>query len=286
MAAIAFWQLLAACADAQSPEPPQPPLEVELTSGRIFRATIDPRTDRSALWLRFSRSAIGELTILRPVAWDRIARVRHDGMDYSAADFQPLAQQLKQRTPRQVFRGLPSAADAPVASVLASSPWQPPTLAIIPLAITHFDVDAYVANWDADVEVDGIELHVFPRTAEGIVAATPGTIEARLIGRRANPAEPSAPFPQIAHWTQRIEPEHFGPGGAVLRLPFQAVHPDFDFRVGPQGVLHVKLVVPGHGVFETSVADVRIRPYSGMRDRLQHEHNRRFFNGERTGREH
>jgi hypothetical protein len=288
VAAFAGWPLPTPRAFAQSPAPQ---IEVELTSGRVFRATVDPRTEGPTLWLRFSRSAAGELTILRPVAWDRIARVRHDGKDYAAADFQPLAEQLKQITPRQVFPNRitaePVAAMTAAVDTSAGHPrlWQPPALSIVPLVVTHFHVDAYVANWDGDVEADGIELHVFPTTAEGIVTATAATIEARLIGRRANPAEPSDPFPQIARWTERIVPEQFGPGGAILRLPFQAVHPDFNFRVGPQGVLHVRLIAPGHGAFETS-ADLRIRPYSGMRDRLQQQTNRRFFNGERTGREH
>jgi hypothetical protein len=286
VAASVLWQSLAACVGAQSPEPRTPEIEVELASGRLLRATVDARTEPSTLWLRFSRSAIGELTILRPVAWDQISRTRHAGRDYSAAEFRPVADELKQKAPRAVFQ--PTAAAETVPAAIAANyvaDWHPPKLAIVPLVVARLEADAFVANWDGDVEVDGIELHLFPLTSDGMVTAVSATAEARLIARRANPAEPSEPFPQIARWTERILPEQLGPGGVVLRLPFQAIHPDFDFRVGPQGLLHVKLIAPGHGVFETSVADVRIRPYSGMRDRLQHEHNRRFFNGERTGRE-
>jgi hypothetical protein len=264
-------------------------VEVELQSGRLFQAFVDPRTDEVNLWLRFSRSTYGELTILRPVRWDAVRAIRRDGEEILPADYRRVTEDLKNKTPRTVFPASAKSASS-TAPILCSSieTCLPPPLVIpaetVPLVVTHFDIDAMLANWDSDVEVDGIELHIFPRTAEGVVVPVSGSIEAKLLARVANPADPGQVFPQIGRWVEAIGPERFGPGGAVFRLSFQAVHPDFDLHLGPQGVLHVRLVAPGHGTFETSTADLRIRPYSSMRDRLQHRENRRFFSVERTGR--
>jgi len=75
-----------------------------------------------------------------------------------------------------------------------------------------------------------------------------------------------------------------GPSGAVYRLPFQAVHPEFDTDWAAHGLVHVRLTVPGHGVFEASQEVVRIRAFSPIRDELEMSTGRRFFPIERTGR--
>ena len=72
--------------------------------------------------------------------------------------------------------------------------------------------------------------------------------------------------------------------GAVYRLAFQADHPEFDLDLGTHGIVQVRLVVPGQGVFSSSADMVRVRPYSAVRDALQQLDGRRFFPGEHVGR--
>lgn len=257
-----------------------PTVEVELASGRSFRAAVDPRTDDGQLWLRFGS---GDLTILRPIAWSSIAAVRHGDQVHTAAEFRALAEELKQQTPRAVFRPRPVVEQV---AVPGGQEFAPAPLPMPPPIVRQLHVDAYVANWDQDAEVDGVVVHLFAACDDGSLIPAAGTLEATLIGRRANPAGEGEPFPQLGRWTVQVQPQDFGPAGAVYRLPFQAVHPDFDFRVGAQGLLNARLIVPGSGTFDASVATLRIRPYSGMRDRLQQQTGQRFFSIERTGRTH
>ena len=72
--------------------------------------------------------------------------------------------------------------------------------------------------------------------------------------------------------------------GYMLKLPYQSVHPEFDREINPFGLVHVRMAIAGHGVFEASSAMVRLRPYSSVRDHQQQWRGRRFFHQEMTGR--
>jgi len=74
-------------------------------------------------------------------------------------------------------------------------------------------------------------------------------------------------------WTQRTVP-----------LPFAAVHPEFTSGVDHFGLVHVRLTVPGSGVFEQSLDGVRLRNWSPVRNGMYLQNGRRFFSTERTSR--
>ncbi len=79
-------------------------------------------------------------------------------------------------------------------------------------------------------------------------------------------------------------PDQFGPAGAIIKLPFQAPQPDFDLRLGPYGLVHARLSLPGNGSFEASQGMLRIRPYSAVRDQQQQLNGERFFDVESVNR--
>jgi hypothetical protein len=89
---------------------------------------------------------------------------------------------------------------------------------------------------------------------------------------------------RVERWTRAINVDDFGRGNACLKLQFGAVHPEFDLDWIGVGLVHVRLVVPGDGVFEDSVDGLRIRPYAPLRDRLEMNTGRRFVRTERVGR--
>jgi hypothetical protein len=62
------------------------------------------------------------------------------------------------------------------------------------------------------------------------------------------------------------------------------VQPEFDLDWIGVGLVHVRLVVPGDGVFEDSLDGLRIRPYAPLRDRLEMNTGRRFLPTEGLGR--
>lgn len=263
------------------PSPKEDPLSskivtVELASGRSFTATVDARTDRSTLWLRHSLES-GYL--LRPIDWGRVVRVELDGEAISG-------EQLRRSASEMV--GAPPDGESPGASeiVLGPAPKErplalprtPPVTEVRSLA-----VEARLGNWDADVGVDGLIIDIYPCDLQGATVPVFGTLEVDLIAERVGVVKRPDPFCRLGRWTQQVRPDDFGPCGARYRLPFQAVHPEFDLRWAAHGTVHVRLSVAGSGVFEQTESTVRIRPYSAVRDRLEQTTGRRFFDLERTG---
>jgi len=127
-------------------------------------------------------------------------------------------------------------------------------------------VYAKVANWDADKELDGLLVHVYPLDVNGAVVPARGTLEIDLLGQRFGRVKRSRPFTSLGRWTQQVSRADFGSDGAVYRLTFQRVHPELDLSVAPYAAIHAKLSVSGQGTFETIESTVRIRPYVAALD--------------------
>jgi len=259
-------------------------ISVELSSGRTFRARLDARTDARQLWLRWQQESA---VVLRPIRWDRVVRARVAEQELSGESLREVVSRWQQQQPAGAphaatekrlpdQRPLPSAGWASAESIAAwqQRPQAPPVHCLA--------VDAVVANWDADVEADGLLLYVCPLDAHGQLVPARGTLSVELTGLRIGVVKRAQPFGRLGHWTRQVRREDFGPRGAVLRLPFQSVHPDFDLEYGSHGAVHARLSVPGQGTFETTASTVRIRRYSAIRDQLQQVTGRRFFPHEHT----
>lgn len=295
-----------ALAEAQRGESP---ITVEAASGRTFTGRLDARTNPAQLWVRSQRNSVA---LRRPIRWDRVVRVRVADQELSAEQFRRIIRQVKAES------GAPEEAAAPARriaikgsarsggflSVTASPRRKPPVPSEghedVPLnarpPVRSLALEAAVANWDADVEVDGLLVRVYPLDDTGAVVPVRGMLQLDLKGQRTSVVNRRRPFSTLGRWARPVRPQDFalpsqghvpprcGWPGAVYRLPFQGVHPEFDLTVAPYGSLHARLSVPGQGTFETSQSTVRIRPYSAVRDQLQLWTGRRFFPEERTGR--
>jgi hypothetical protein len=256
--------------------------DVELKSGRHFVADVDPRTDRDTLWLNFGGPAA---TVSRPIEWERVVRVTDGTRTYTGAEFVPLALARAAEVAAAADSEHPTTDTStvtlaaryvgPNASPAATSP-----------RVAYIDVDAFVANWDGDVEADGVVAYVMPVDRDGNYVAVSGNLVVELFGERPKTPPAGEKFPRLGRWSRNVTPADFGPRGAVFHLKFQAVHPDFDRRVTAYGLLHARLNVPGSGTFENSVATLRIKPYSAYRDALQMHRGSRFLHVERLGRTH
>jgi len=293
-----LWLLAAASAPALAREPQdagrlRAPVTVELASGRSFTAHVDRRTDRSRLWLRWSRDSAW---LLRPIAWDRIRQVQVGPKTLTVEQFRALVEASRPdviplpaegRSNRIVSRGetYPAGAEAEdltTPETPATGPARQPRQA---QRVQTLAIDVGVANWDDDVEVDGLVVEARPLDADGRVAAVDGTLEVDLIVQRWGVARRTQPFLQRGRWTQRVRARDFGPVGARYRLPFAAggFHPEFDRESSPYAAVQAQLSVPGQGVFAATEGTVRIRPYSAVRDALEASTGKRFFPQERTG---
>ncbi len=267
----------------------QSPATVRLAGGRTFSAPVDPRTDAQRLWLRFGS---GTTTILRPIAWTAIVDVVHDARRYSGTAFREFALQpafatspaSKPNAPRLVRRADEA---APPAHGGGLRLWNVPaahTASMPAPAIATIAVDANLAQWDADVEFDGLVVSLAALDSEGLAVGFRGTAEIELLGPATAPLTTGNGFPVLGRWTRAITPETSGDGYARLRLEFQAFHPDWSRQLLRHGVVHVRLHVPGRGTFESSVDAVPLRGYTPTRDYVEQAFGTRFLPNERTGR--
>ncbi len=246
-------------------------LTVKLVSGREFTAHVDERTEE-LLWLRFSH---GGGSVSRPIVWERVVSARLEGKNVELAELRAVCAWVKSAAPA------PEELPPPIAAAKVQSPSSP--------GVTFIRIDAWLANWDADVETDGICVQLSPLDENGQTVAVNGTAEIELIAARQRkyheaPQSGGWMTELVQRWSQRVEPEKIGPSGILLRLPIDAVHPEFSRGVDNFGLVHVRLIVPGNGVFEQSQDGVRLRNWSPVREGMVPQNGRRFFSTERTER--
>ena len=245
-----------------------PLLTVKLASGREFTAHVDARTDADRLWLRFSS---GGGSILRPIAWDRITAARSDGQDVPLAELPELAVKIKSAAP-------------PRSEEFPALPEQPP-----PSSVASIRIDVWLANWDGDVETDGLSLQLTPVDERGNLVPVRGTVDVELFAARERkyheaPQSRGWSTELVQRWSEGIEQAEVGREGIILRLPFGAIHPEFTSSIDDWGLVHVRLVVPGSGVFEQSLDGVRLRNWAPVRSGRFGKNGQWFFSTEKTGR--
>jgi hypothetical protein len=273
--------LASAAAQAQGPADLADQVTVTLQSGRQFRGRVNARTTARQLWLR---AGIDTAYVLRPIEWDRVTKAEGAGRTWSAASFKRvvLAHIMglgedpfrdDQNPPNRKPAGrprleLPHPADMPASETVRA-----------------VDVSAELGHWSAGVEADGLLVSIAPKDTMGWPTAVDGTLELSLLGQRFVPLLANADqFPELARWTQVVAAGDFTDGVAVYRLPFQALHPDFNVDLGSLGLVHARLTVPGQGVFEATTGATPIRQLNPVRDRLQQQAGQRFWPLERTDR--
>jgi hypothetical protein len=261
-------------------------LTVEVASGRRFAAELDVRTDADQLWLRWNgRSGY----LLRPIDWDRVQWVELNGEVYTGREVQEAVALIRETTPTPEIILAPAAMPtAPPDLCLTAGPLPPPPSYVAahrfePPRVRSVAIEAHLANWDGDVEADGLLLDLYPLDGAGFVLPVRGTLQVELIGEATGSARSGQPYAVLGRWTEQVCPVDFDASGARYKLPFRQTHPEFDLRWAPKGLVHVRLAVPGEGLFEASRSMVRIRSASAMRDRLQQAAGQRFFSFERTG---
>ncbi len=250
-------------------------------SGRGFAGDVDLRTDDEQLWIRSGDSA---LSVVRPVAWDRVRAVTFGCQTVPGGVFRELIESLRPEgsfgpEPPQVIvmrgegRGeiaLPERA-APARDEGDRVRW--------------LDIDVWADNWDSDAAQDGLVVQISPFDGQGRLVPVRGTLRARLYAQRHAGRGHRDPFARRQRWTRAVREADFGPGGAIYRLPFapKSTNPEFDLLVSKYGAVLVELDVPGEGTLAATASSVRIRAGSIVRDALQRATSTRFFPGERTG---
>ncbi len=253
---------------------------VELNNGRVLNGEVDERTNGESLWLRTTGRNVA---ISRAYDWSDVSHVHHLSASYNAAEFRAVAAQFAQKLADDFFV-TPHDADPIAQSV--------PTIQSIRRPSPHIEslsIDAGVANWDGDVESDGLSVHIAPVVGPGALGGPieVGRIEAQaivtLIGRRFDSFRGRRAFVELGRWNRRVSIPHVGSQGVLLRLPFQSMHPDFDLDVLPAAVVSVRLVAQGVRPLQAS-APIHLRVFDRLRDEWQNSTGIRFFPDEQVGR--
>ncbi len=247
-------------------------LTVKVAEGRSYAGLVDHKTDERQLWLRLEE---GTGTLRRPISWERITAATHRGQAVELRDLPTLARQI---------------ASSRIVTV-QPKPLQPasPPPAPAPPPVASLAMEAALANWDADVETDGLAIWLRLLDEEGFETRAAGTLEVELLAPRIRkyheaPQSRGYSVDLIERWSVQFAAEKFRGGQVLVRLPLGAIHPEFDRGVDALGLVHARLAVPGQGVFEQSVDGVSLRTFSPVRDALLDNTGRHFLPTEATGR--
>ncbi|MCE9605396.1 MAG: hypothetical protein K8U03_10910 [Planctomycetia bacterium] len=275
---------------AMVPQALAEPVVVHVKSGRRFTAEIDPRSDASHLWLRFSKEASA---ILRPIEWSAITELRQGNTVLPIERVRDQAIALRKTLPLKKTAPIESRAVVGSAAKGTFRTWPTvPASATAPLSeyspVRSISVEAYLANWDADVESDGLLLSLAALDGTGLSMPINGTLEVELIGDRQPPLSRGNAFPVLARWSRQVTVAEMEASGGYFktRLEFQALHPEYQLWLSNHALVHVRLLVPGDGAFEASIDAVPMRRFSPVRERAQQAFGTRFLPNEQTGRGH
>ena len=263
----------------------------------MLTAEVDAPTNNRFLWLR---STAPSMSISSAVPWDQVSGATYEGRSLDVNELRTLADRLKSElVPEDPDSSLPPPRPTRLRLAAPSPPHRPHR-------VQSLEIDARIANWDADAEMDGLEIRISPLGPHGTVVPVSGSLRVRLTGQRVRGrrlregfsetlggihdrhrighhvrgTRSREQFPEIGRWSHPVHPLQFDPYGAVFRLPFRTVQPGLDLEFDPYGQLHAQFTAPMHGSFAASIP-VRIRAFSPVRDRLQLYYDRRFLSDER-----
>jgi len=264
----------------------QPQVVVHVASGRQFKGAIDSASTADRLVLRAEFSGI---TIRRPIRWERVTAVTADGLAVDTAELRRMA--VAKATADSEQKSLPNKIELRESAAVSDLPTADEPLLEETPKVAMVTFDPSIANWDGDVETDGVLIAVAPLDFNGRLLSISGTLEVELFApqRRTLDLAPQSggdTLELVERWTRAITPNDFGPSGVRLRLPFGAITPELqpNWTAWHYGLVHVRLAIPGHGVFEDSRDGVLIRPFAPNRDRLEMKTGQRFLSTENLGR--
>jgi hypothetical protein len=130
--------------------------------------------------------------------------------------------------------------------------------------VASLGFEAELANWDADPHPDGFALFVQPVDCWGAPAPADGVVYVELTGavRRSFHAAPhgrGAVCQTLGRWTKTLATSLPTDNGYLIKLPLPA-GPLSPEQIASRGRMHVRLVVPGQGVFEAAREGVILVP--------------------------
>lgn len=247
-------------------------VQVVTFEGRTLAGEIDSRSDDARLWLRMQR---GDAVLTSSVAWGDIAAARVGDEAVDAHELKQQRRELATAAPRWMAAAEPTTAAAV----------QPPTIIAQPArrVRTVEIVSACLANFDRDVEPDGLAIWIAALDDTGAPVAVRGNLTARLYGELRPGSVREVTFGALDEWTRPVAASNFENGVATYELRFRRTAPEWQFELLPDALIEVSLLAFGEGHFSAS-APVVVRAFNPLRDNQQLLLKSRFLPGEHHGR--
>lgn len=226
-------------------------VQVQLNSGRQLSGLVDERSDDAILWLRTERKAS---YLRRPIAWSQIASVQQNDQPLGKEAVLALTSPALPDQPRR---------SAPGATVPAVGLREQRLLVEPPRWLS---VHAEIGNWDRDAAADGLLLWLFPHGAQGEIIPVAGQVEIECWGLERRHGKPGGELTLVERWSRPIAPVDFLGSGALLKLPYGSVNPIEQLAFNPQGLVRVRLSIPGYDTLEAQLDGIRLRPATPVQD--------------------
>lgn len=264
------------------------PVVVHLANGDRVKAEIDPRSNASQLWLStfLDRGRLSQV-----VSWDRVRQIEIDGQVLEGAAARAAATQRAREAFRDIApQSLPRSLPRPQIDRVDTkprpfeTPMGPQTRPRTNAKVLAMSVSAYLANWDQDSAIDGLEVEIMPLDSYGSPVACDGVVNLTLQAWKDS-SHATRPSRRSERWTKSVRADQFEHGRIVFRLPFRVLRPGESSLWRPHGALLVRLTAPGSGVVDRTLTDLRIRPFEPMRDGLEAATGQRYFPSENAHRQ-
>jgi hypothetical protein len=246
-------------------------VHVVTSQGRTLAGDVDARTDDNRLWLRQQH---GDAVLASSVAWSDVAAAQVGDEAVNVDDLRQQRRELMSSAPRWL------AAVAPTAAAGTSVPTSltRPVRRVRTVEI----VSACLANFDRDVEPDGLVVTIAALDDAGAPMAVRGNLTARLYGELRPGSVREVTFGTLDEWTQPVTAVDFASGVASYELRFRRTAPEWQFDLLPDTLMEVSLLAFGEGRFAAS-APLVIRAFNPLRDNQQLLLKSRFLPGEHHG---
>jgi len=266
------------CAVIHAKEPIVPgfsaEIEVATASGRIYSGTIDRSSTQEELVLNTVRAGMLVQRAIQISSIDSVTSNRQPiAVGTVVEGLSSLGPEESRKARSSVLHG--GSYEAPIVV-------RKPRLDEVDQTVAYLDAWAVAKNWDADVEIDGLEVEFAAMCSDGSVSTAKGYLEAELYGFETDrfdavPQGHGARYRRLGAW--RVSPQQTISKGDLLvaRLAYQTPSPVQSGRIVPFGILVLRWVVPGQGTFSKSLEDLRLVPYSAIRDSNQLRGNPRYW---------
>ncbi len=265
------------------------PVLVRLVDGRRVKAQIDHRTDGNQLWLS---TLLAGGHVSQSISWEDVLEMEIAGENVDGRVAQAAVATLRgQELPDKAEAGSRRPIKLEIGPAVGSGAFDRPAGLRVDARrqsprsrVDAMAISAWHANWDQDVVDDGLVVELAAYDAYGNSVVCDGAVDFTLRAWKES-GHGSGLGTHTERWTRVVRAADFESGRVFFRLPFRVIEPHQNSQWWARGALEARLTVPGSGVVERTVTDLRLRPLEPMRDSLEQRGGRRYLSSENVRRE-